>query len=374
MTKKGFSRKGERRKNTSRSPRIDEIAPLPATEKLPTAPVLLAPEPEISDMPVKLEVDKLGLHKEIARIEQPIVAEPYIPPQQRRELEQEWGVAPPQKQTRLIWYGLGATIIILFGLIFLVNYLSSTSDIDGEGLVKPLEVVPDDDDPTSPAYVFVSNPYKAKLECIEAFKQFTAAKTIAEVLPHIRQEDHTAALLAKRWKPWPSPPNLSSLEECSEEIETSSKRPFLWLTGTNQDLSTFHCFFVYQENRFVVDWEATSQLSDTSLSTLSRFPTETEITLRITISASPYYLPTLSEKDYESYKITSSQDDTILWGYVARNTPAHAQITELLRSDAFLVEAVPSARAIIKLKKIDSIAGKNRFFITEMLHKDWVIP
>ena len=131
---------------------------------------------------------------------------------------------------------------------------------------------------------------------------------------------------------------------------------------------------MYQNNRFVVDWEATSQLGDTSLSTLSQFPTEAEITLRITLSASPYYLPTLSEKDYESYKITSAEDETILWGYVPRNSPTHQQLTELLRSDAFLVESVPAARAIIKLKRIDSTAGKNRFFITEMLHKDWVMP
>lgn len=374
MSKKGFSRKGERRKNSSRSERSDEISPMPTPPKATVEPITLTLPSNDSAEPVKLDVDKLGLHKEIARIEQTVTPEPYIPPQQRLEPEQEWGAAPPRKQSRLIWYGLGATILILFGFTLLVSYLSSSGDVDGAELVKPWTVIPDDDDPSSPAYVFVSNPYKAKLECLEAFKKFTAAKNIAEALPHIRQEEHTQALLAKRWKPWPSPPNWLSLNECTEEIETSTKRPFLWLTGLNEDQSAFHCFFVYQDNRFVVDWEATTQLGDTSLSTLANFPTEAEITMRITLSASPYYLPTLSEKDYESYKITSSSDDTILWGYVARNSAAHQQITELLRSDAFLVETVPSARAIIKLKKIDSIAGKNRFFITEMLHKDWVIP
>jgi hypothetical protein len=368
MSKKGFSRKGERRKNSSRSTRTEETTPLPDASPTNNS------APENSCEPVKLDVKKLGLHKEIARIEPAAAPEPYITPQQRQEPEHEWGAAPTRKQSRLIWYGLGATIIILFGFIFLVNHLSSKSDVDGEGLVKPWEIVPDDDDPSSPAYVFVSNPYKAKLECIEAFKKFTAAKNIAEVLPHIRQEENTQALLAKRWKPWPSPPDLSSLDLCAEEIETDTKRPFLWLTGTNQDQSSFHCFFVHQNDRFVVDWEATSQLGDTSLTTLSQFPTEAEITLRITLAASPYYLPSLSEKDYESYKITSFHDDTILWGYAARNSPVHQKITELLRSDAFLVESVPAARATIKLKRIDSIAGKNRFFITEMLHKDWIMP
>jgi hypothetical protein len=352
---------------------------MPTSPKAAIHSVSLTPDVDsdvdsnLSTEPVKLEVNKLGLHKEIARIEQAIIPEPYIPLQQRLEPEHEWGAAP-RKQSRIVWYGLGATIIILFGFTLLVSYLSSSSDVDGVEQVKPWEIIADDDDPSSPAFVFLSNPYKAKLECIEAFKKFTAAKNSAEALPHIRQEEHTEALLAKRWKPWPSPPDWLSLDQCSEEIETSTKRPFLWLTGLNEDQSKFHCFFVYQNNRFVVDWEATSQLGDTSLSTLSQFPTEAEITLRITLSASPYYLPTLSEKDYESYKITSAEDETILWGYVPRNSPTHQQLTELLRSDAFLVESVPAARAIIKLKRIDSTAGKNRFFITEMLHKDWVMP
>lgn len=368
MIKKGFSRKGERRKNSSRSARTEVITHI--TFGSPSG----SSAPENSCEPVKLDVKKLGLHKEIARIEPTVAPEPYMTPQQRRELEYEWGTAPSRKQSRLIWYGLGATIIILFSFIFLINHLSSKRNVDGEGLVKPWKVVPDDDDPSSPAYVFVSNLYKAKLECIEAFKKFTAAKNIAEVLPHIRQEENTRALLAKRWKLWPSPPNLSSLDQCAAEIETETKRPYLWLTGTNQDQSPFHCFFIHQNGRFVVDWEATSQLGDTKLSTLSQFPTEAEITLRITLAASPYYLPNLSEKDYESYKITSSHDDTILWGYAVRNSPVHQKITELLRSDALIVESVPAARATIKLKRIDSIAGKNRFFLTEMLHKDWVMP
>ena len=372
MSKKGFSRKGERRKNSSRSTRPEKITRF--STRFADASLTSNSAVEVSCEPIKLDVNKLGQYKDIAHSESAAAPEPYISPRQRLVLEYEWGASPSRKMSRLNSYALGAIIIILFGLIFLVNHPLSKSDAEGEGLVNPWKVAPDDDDPSSPAYVFVSNPYKAKLECIEAFKKFAAAKNIAAVLPHIRQGESTQALLAKRWKPWPSPPDLSSLDLCTEEIETDIKRPFLWLTGTNQDQSAIHCFFVHQDNRFVVDWEATSQLGDTSLSTLSQFPTESEITLRITLAESPYYLPTLSEKDYESYKITSFHEDTILWGYAARNSPVHQKITALLRGDAFLVESVPAARATIKLKRIDSIAGKNRFFITEMLHKDWVMP
>ena len=92
------------------------------------------------------------------------------------------------------------------------------------------------------------------------------------------------------------------------------------------------------------------------------------------LSPSDFYLPTFPESEYESYNIHCPMDDTIVWGFVKRDTLDHKRINELLQKDSFLLEAMTEVRITLRLLKTKDASPQNCFFITEMLHKDWVMP
>jgi hypothetical protein len=45
-----------------------------------------------------------------------------------------------------------------------------------------------------------------------------------------------------------------------------------------------------------------------------------------------------------------------------------------LQSGSVLLEQLPEAKATVKLQKINQLNRENQFFITDVLHKGWVMP
>lgn len=358
MTKKGASRKGQRR--------LQAIAAAGARDE-EDIPLSRPTENE----PIKLDPVTVGIVKTIARIE----AKPGATEEARLPKHDEliWGRQHTRRDYRWVWLFSVLAIGLLFSAIAMVNRRSG--QVTGTSSSLPgMMVLSDDLDEESPLFAFQQNPYQMRLDAIKLLRQVAAAKKAEQILPFIRQTPETKALLAKHWKPWPSPPLLDDPDQLQSEIDETSGTAFLWLQGTHQDGSAFLAFFVKEGDALRLDWEATMELGEARLSTLAKEPTTHPVAMRVILSPSPYYLPTLPESDYESYKITSLKEESIVWGYVRRGTPTHQRINDLLQHDSVLLEAVPAARARVTLRRTDDVNSQNRFFITEMLHKDWVMP
>lgn len=358
MTKKGASRKGQRR--------LRAIAAAGARGEK-DIPLSRPPEHE----PIKLDPVTTGFIKTIARIE----ARPGTMEEMRLPKNDElvWGRQHARRDYRWVWFFSVLAIGLLFSAIAMVNRRSGQDR--GTSPSQPsVAVLSDDLDEQLPLFPFLQNPYQMRLDAIQILRQVAAATKAEQILPFIRQTPETKALLAKHWKPWPSPPLLDDPDQLQSEIDETSGTAFLWLQGTQEDGSEFLAFFVKERDTLRLDWEATMELGEARLSTLAKEPTTHPVAMRVILSPSPYYLPTLPESDYESYKITCLSEETIVWGYVRRGTPEHQQINDLLQHDSVLLEAVPAARARVTLRRTDDVNSQNRFFITEMLHKDWVMP
>lgn len=360
MMRKGSSRKGQRRRRAASAGRENE-----------GVDDFLLPQP---DAPIKLDLSAAVVAKEIVRIETPITRE--IPLQQRcsTEGEESWGRHQPQKGSRRVWWSFAAAIGVMFAAIAWVNHRARWGDGTNRPIPQGIVVLEEDRREDSELFLLLQNPYQKHQQAQSLFRQFAAAKKSSEVLPLIRMSDDTAALLKKHWKPWPSPPLLDQLDQLQFDFDETDGRAFLSMRGSNADGSPFLAFFVADGNRLKLDWEATMELGESRLSTLARFPTENPVTVRVLLAASPYYLPSLPEKEYESYQLTCLHDDTVVWGYVRRASPEHEKIRELLRQDSELLEQAKEVRVTVRLKKTGDLSSQNRFFITEMLHKDWVMP
>lgn len=359
MAKQGSSRKGARRRQA-----IEAAGPREEVAYRRPAPMEEA---------VKLDLATSSISKEIARIETPLsTQEPSLPPHIEPN-EHVWGQQSRTQGHRWVWLSFASAIVLLFISIALFNQHSKNNNLSTTKFPQLL-VVSDEYDEQSPQFVFQKNPHQTRLDCIRIFRQFTASQQIPEVLPLIRQQTDTTALLAKRWQPWPSSPMLDNLDLVVSDSDDTKGRGFYWIQGKNQNGSPFLAFFVAEGDKLLLDWEATMEIGEARLSTLARVPATSPIRMRVIIAPATYYLPSLPENVYECYQITSLQDDTIVWGYVKRNSPAHQQICELLEQYSTLLEAKSEARVTLRLSKTDDVSSQNRFFITEVLHKDWVTP
>lgn len=359
MIKKGASRKGQRRRQAiaAAGARDEEEIHL---------------QRPLADEPVRLDLASAGIVKQIARIE----AKPEALQEVRlpKHGEQVWGRQQTRREYRWVWLFSALAIILMFTAIAMVNRRSDQDTGSPPAALPGIVVLSENLDEQSPLYAFQQNPYQMRLDAIKILRQVAAATKAEQIRALIRKSPDTETLLAKHWKPWPSPPLLDDPDQLQSDFDQTSGTAFLWLQGTQQDGGTFLAFFVREGDTLLLDWEATMELGEARLSSLAKLPTTHPVAMRVILSPSPYYLPTLPESDYESYKITNLAEETIVWGYVRRGTPEHQQINGLLQHDSPLLDAISSVRVRVKLRRTDDVNSQNRFFITEMLHKDWVMP
>ena len=359
MEKKGSSRKGARRRQA-----IEAAGPRDDTEFF---------RPAMAEEPIRLDLATDGIVKEIARIETPIHQEAPRLTHHIKDKELIWGSQPAKREQRWIWASFAIAGLLLFGAIAVFNHPSN----EGAGSAPTtagFEVITEIVDENSPLFVFEKNFEETQKECVKKFRQFAAAQHVKDILPLIRQHSGTSALLEKHWQPWRSQPILEGPDAIITELDETNGRGFLRMQGFNQDGSPFLVFFVAAEGSFLLDWEATLEIGDARLSNMARDPTVHPLCLRVIISPSNYYLPSMPESDYESYQISDSLAETTVWGYVKRDTAAHKQISDLLQQNSPLLEPKQQARITLFLKKTDEAVSQNRFLITEVLHKDWVMP
>ncbi len=359
MIRKGSSRKGQRRRRpigSAHEVEGDDDFPLPQPVK-----------------PVKLDLSSAVVAKKIARIEAPATVDISAMKRLHAEGEGSWGHEQPTTEHRRVWWSFTAAILVMFAAIAWVNHRARL----GDGISRPMRqgiIVMEEDAEDSELFSLLQNPYQKHQQAQALFRKFAAAKKRTEVPPLIRLSDDIGAMLEKHWKPWPSPPVLDPLDQLQLDFDETDGRAFLTMSGKNTDGSPFLAFFVVDGSELKLDWEATMELGEARLSSLARFPTENPVSVRVLLSPSPYYLPSLPEKEYESYQLTCLQDETVVWGYVRRGSSEHQQIRELLRQDAELLDQAQQVRVMVRLQKTNDLSSQNRFFITEMLHKDWVMP
>jgi hypothetical protein len=322
------------------------------------------------EVPIRLEPPSTATIKEIARIESNTVLTPVY----AADSELSWGQQSARRGPRTIWWPITFVIICMFTAIALVQQKSITVEGDKSAFDHNFVVISESLDEQAALMRFQKDFYQRQQQAIALLKKFAAAQTPTEALPLIRKTDQMEQRLENQWKPWPSPPVLDQEDLLESEIAQTSGRAFLWMRGKNQDSSNFLAFFVIENDVLLLDWEATTQWGEARLTSLAMQPTHQPLVMRVILSPSAYYLPTLPESEYVSYKLTHLNDEIIVWGFVKRDSPIHQEMNSLLGLDSELLEPVSEIRATLRMKKTDINSSKNHFFITELLHSDWVTP
>ena len=372
MSKKGFSRKGERRRKTVAEAVPDSANDFPHTLIASNKSSSLIPR-EFNDQATKLVIEDVAVIDRMKRIAPDFMPTSDASSVSRKDVEPAWIEKKASGQNyRWLWIGVGIFLLFMIAMIVLFHF-ASLLPTNTTNTLSTIEVISEEYDPQSPLYIFQENPGKAQQQCLDILSRYAAAKTLTEALPLLRTSPAIKAVLQKSWQTWQSPPVLDD-GTCLGSFDEISGRAYFFITGSFTDGRNFTAYFVSQGNQLVLDWEATTGHSEITLSELLKHPPEQPVMMRVTLAPSPYYIPSLRENDYESYRILDIHNELYAWGYVARNSPAHQHIQSMLLSGSVLLDQLPEAQAIVKMQKIKGLNRENQFFITDVLHKGWVMP
>lgn len=362
MQKKGASRKGMRRRQTTS---------VPSDRAAQEVFEVLSSEPEL---PVKLDLADTGIVKEIARIEPSQESSPSPAVQAIKEGEKIWGAEKPLRQHRLVWFCFVAAIVIMFVAITLVN-LRPKGDVPTAAMpIHPMEVMGENTTSLIPLASYEKNPYLVQQRCRQILQDLARAQQVEEIVSFLRSTPTLKASLKRHWKPWVSKPSEEQHGDFFFDVGQVQGRGYLLVQGWCWDSTPFLAFFVEEGEQILLDWEATMGAGQAKIETLLRDPTHHPVTMRVVITPSTYYLPSMPETDYQSYQLSFVGSDAIVWGFVPRGSLAHQQLLKILPVDAALFEPVTEERVTLRLRRVNELSAQNRFFVTEILHKDWVMP
>lgn len=361
MLKKGASRKGMRRRQAvaASTKHDDGEMELLRASKTPV---------------IKLDPSNVLESKPIARIEpnpSTVVMEEQSSP--KRD-EHTWGKKSTTRDHRWIWSFSALAIILMFAGIAFVVRKKESPHLTAAQANGGFEVLSEDAPIRLPMPIYQQKPYQTQVRCTEIFQQVVSATDATTIIPLARPTPTLEASLRRHWQPWQSMPKMEQNDQVLFDTAEVQGQDFLTMSGLCEDGSPFLAFFVEQNGKIQIDWEATIAAGEAKIDTLVANPTEHPIAMRAVITPSPYYLPTLPESDYESYQLSFPGNETIVWAYAPRDSMAHQKINEILLQHNELLDVVLEARITLKIRKTKGPSSQHRFFITEVLHKDWVMP
>ena len=120
----------------------------------------------------------------------------------------------------------------------------------------------------------------------------------------------------------------------------------------------------------MLDWKATTVFGTASLSQLSEGAGDGS-EIRGSLSKADFYNATWPEEDYQSYRLTTPNEEASVWCYSRRGETAKHSISSLFNSGEITGEAQTIRKATLSLARGPAEALPNQWLIEEMLHVDW---
>jgi hypothetical protein len=225
----------------------------------------------------------------------------------------------------------------------------------------------------SPTRYFEENADLVAQELRDALTRYAHAKTLAEVLPLVRDGERLRLKLLEFWRPWNAPEGWEPPSDAAMGYGSAGDRPYAFMTGKDPNYAPFHMVFVRENNRMLVDWEASEGIGSNTFEELSN-PELKDAVMRVTVSPAVYYSAAFPEKKYRSFQLVARDGVEYVWGYAEIGTPVEEQLSALFRPGVILNEQVSSEPVRLRLGRRQAGALPNQWVILDMLHKGWVSP
>lgn len=269
-------------------------------------------------------------------------------------MEKEWGTT--NRTIPIGWiFALSAMTLTVIGFVVYLASTTSKAEIKIEE-TRQIEVLDQMEESDSALDL---------VETIElAVKEYLEAKTIDEKLRHVRHADVMRLRMEKFYATNPITP-----QECrsvtSLQPITLNGRAF-WQVVAVTGMTTGQALLLEQisDTEVKIDWESHVHYQPMPWEQYAVELPGQPMAFRISARESPRYFGEFSDQNrWVSYQLNAIKSDTIIYGYVLRDSPAHASIQQATNRGF--------SRMILRLQASKSIKLLNAVVIESFVSSDF---
>ncbi len=153
---------------------------------------------------------------------------------------------------------------------------------------------------------------------------------------------------------------------------------YIKISGRRSDHSQYQAYFVHQDGRVLIDWEATIGWSKVSLDEWLRTKPREEILVRCLVEKQPGYEIRLGGTEYSGYLVSSPNLLPYIVAYIPLNTDRNREIDKNLKAvlnyGSFVSNERPlkDKKVTLKICYKEELGQDGIFEITKFLHDDWL--
>ena len=158
------------------------------------------------------------------------------------------------------------------------------------------------------------------------------------------------------------------------------ERGFLQITGTRIDGAPYEAYFVKEDGRVKLDWDATIGWSEMSFSELLEQKPRREVFLRCRVTKKASFDQDFGDVNYSGYVISGEDGEDFTLAYLPLDSETNKTMDRglrlLLNYGSFVTDQPPhqNQKATLRVRYNAEIGKDGVFEIVEFLHDGWVSP
>ncbi len=281
----------------------------------------------------------------------------------------DWGDAQKFSWRWILLIGTGVSAVIVLALMLLpsINKSNAARITPADQGLKVIE------DEQIEGMEAVNLMLGKQNEAERIFSTYAKASIVTDVLPLLADREGALETVRKNWEPLGIKRDWLPPEDTSWEVLKSETLSFGLLTGSLPDFRSFFAYFVLKDNRFLMDWEATTAYGTATFEELAENQGSPR-KIRGLIVPATFYSTTWPEAEYQSYQLHSPTGDTSIWCYTRRTEAAERKCSKLFQQGDILQQSTGGKKITVRLERGPGDARPNQWLIAEVLHSDWITP
>lgn len=283
---------------------------------------------------------------------------------------ESWGI-PKLTPTRWILLSGGFVLLLVIASVLVHLKFRWEDEVRGKSFFSGIEVVDQSAKDFSVGDFDLGG--NSEAEGRELFAKYAAATTVDEILPMIRNASLLEDAIRANWKPLDVPEGWVPPNRSSWSFRKAGNRDFGFLGGMMPDFTPFAMYFVSENGKVLIDWEASTGYGESSFTELNAGTGKGGL-IRGLISQGDLYTSNFPEADFRCFRMKSPDRETIVWLYTLRKSKEEEFITKYFTPGAIPGEVFAEFPITLRVDPPQQGSLKNQWMIREVLHIDWISP
>jgi hypothetical protein len=340
------------------------------------------PERPEADVETKFTVQEIGavairLEKTLPRPSRIIAVEnsspailPAIQTRHPRGEGRDWGVSRTSGLRWLVGGGCGVACVVIAAMS-LMPVMRKRQDAGEKSIYS--SIIVEEAEPVE-GIEFTEELVRAEGRARAIFKHYATATDVDQFVKIVRSGEGIRETLLDNWRPLGLDRNWEPADDAAWSVVSSESIRTGLLEGYLPDYSRYAAYFIIENGRLHMDWEATAAYSSASYADLEAGNGDASV-IRGLIGKGAFHTTEFPETEYRSLSLTSPEGLHTIWIYARKGTAVDDVLAELFDVGDILEKPLNQKHLVtLSLRRPDGNARANQWLVGEMLHIGWLVP